>query len=78
MGIDNGLASKYTSFVGVDKKSGKTLTEKPMSTREIKNQVPSGFGMNFGGGFGGGMQRCSGAVQRSGCSSPGKFGSHML
>ena len=55
LGIDNGLASKYTSFVGIDKNTGQTLADKPMSTREIKNQVASGFGMNFGGGFGGGM-----------------------
>ena len=48
--MENGLTSKYTSFVGVDKRTGKPLEDKPMSTREIKNQVPSGFGMTFGGG----------------------------
>ena len=50
LGMENGLASKYTSFVGVDKQTGKALEDKPMSTRDIKNQVPSGFGITFGGG----------------------------
>jgi hypothetical protein len=44
IGLENSLASKYTSFVGIDRKSGKTLEDKPMLTRDIKNQVPSGFG----------------------------------
>ena len=42
------LASKHTSFVGVDDKAGKNDFELAMNTRDIKNQVPSGFG--YGGG----------------------------
>ena len=88
LGVDNDLASKYTSFVGIDTNTGKTLADKPMSTREIKNQVASGFGMNFGGGFGGGMIECSYLCpptiqhfmpqKQSACFSKGKFGSHMI
>ena len=48
LGIENGLASKYTSFVGVAQKTKNVLSDKPMMTREIKNQVPSGFGSPFG------------------------------
>ena len=44
LGIENGIASKHTSFIGVDEKTNKEISEKPMMTREIKNQVPSGFG----------------------------------
>ena len=44
IGLENGLVSKYTSFVGIHSESRKRLQEKPMMTREIKNQVPSGYG----------------------------------
>jgi hypothetical protein len=47
------LASKHTSFVGVDDKAGKDDFELAMNTRDIKNQVPSGFG--YGGRMLGGM-----------------------
>ena len=52
LGIENSLASQYTSFIGIDQSTGKTLNEKPMSTREIKNQLTVGYGsdmMLFGG-----------------------------
>jgi hypothetical protein len=42
-----GIASKYTSFVGVDKKTRKSVLEPAMSTRQIQQEVPRGFG--FGG-----------------------------
>ena len=59
LGLENSLCSQYTSFVGIDNATGDTLTDKPMSTREIKNQVAAGFGgyggsgMVFGGSYGG-------------------------
>ena len=59
LGLENSLTSQYTSFVGIDVTTGETLEEKPMWTREIKNQVASGYGgtgrsayRSFGGGFG--------------------------
>ena len=55
LGLENSLCSQYTSFVGIDDSTGDTLTDKPMSTREIKNQVAAGFGGYGGSGmvFGG-------------------------
>jgi len=49
LGIKYKLASKYTSFVGVDEKQGKI--NEMMVTRHIKNQMPqnSGFGTARGG-----------------------------
>ena len=44
LGIENGLSSKYTSFVGVDEKTKTAINDMAMMTREIKNQVPAGFG----------------------------------
>jgi hypothetical protein len=44
LGIKYRLASKHTSFVGVDDKAAKGDFELAMNTRDIKNQVPSGFG----------------------------------
>ena len=44
IGLEHGLASRYTSFVGIDGNSGKVLDHYPMLTRNIKNQIPSGFG----------------------------------
>merc|ERR1719334_351816 len=44
LGFENGLTSQYTSFIGVDQSTGDTLSETPMSTREIKNQLAHGFG----------------------------------
>ena len=44
IGLENSLVSKYTSFVGIDSKSGKKFEHRPMFTREIKNQIPSGYG----------------------------------
>ena len=44
LGLENSLASQYTSFVGIDDLTGDTLSEEPMWTREIKNQIASGYG----------------------------------
>ncbi len=44
LGIKYRLASKHTSFVGVDDKAAKGDFELAINTRDIKNQVPSGFG----------------------------------
>ena len=44
LGLENNLASQYTSFVGIDEMSGDTLSDIPISTREIKNQLASNFG----------------------------------
>jgi len=44
LGIKYRLASKHTSFVGIDDKAAKGDFELAMNTRDIKNQVPSGFG----------------------------------
>ena len=54
LGLENNLASQYTSFVGIDDMTGDTLSEEPMWTREIKNQIASRYGggvrssMSFG------------------------------
>ena len=46
--MENGLSRKYTSFVGVDENTKDFgINEMPMMTREIKNQVPSGFGCGY-------------------------------
>jgi len=55
LGIKYRLASEHTSFVGVDDKAAKGDFELAMNTRDIKNQVPSGFG--YGMPCGRGMQR---------------------
>ena len=47
LGIVNGLSSSYTSFVGVDEKTKTALDGTPMMTRQIKNQIPHGFGSNY-------------------------------
>eukprot|EP00090_Calanus_glacialis_P038770 TRINITY_DN6757_c0_g1_i1.p1 TRINITY_DN6757_c0_g1~~TRINITY_DN6757_c0_g1_i1.p1 ORF type:complete len:929 (+),score=240.22 TRINITY_DN6757_c0_g1_i1:18-2804(+) len=49
LGLKYKLASKYTSFVGVDEKQGNNGDV--MVTRHIKNQMPqnSAFGSSFGG-----------------------------
>ena len=44
LGLENSLASNYTSFVGIDSKTGDVLCDMPMSRREIRNQIASGFG----------------------------------
>lgn len=44
LGIKYKIASKYTSFVGVDSKTFKE--SEVMITRHIKNQIPSGFGFS--------------------------------
>ncbi len=73
LGIKYRLASKHTSFVGIDDKAAKGDFELAMNTRDIKNQVPSGFGIHgmpmrcmasppmpmLGAARGGGMMLCS-------------------
>ena len=79
IGLENSLASKYTSFVGIDRKSGKTLEDKPMLTRDIKNQVPSGHGgyggfMGMSAGYGNSLpmpQPCFAGSSFSGFSTMG-------
>jgi len=44
LGIKYRLASKHTSFVGVDERSPREFFELAMISREIANQVPVGFG----------------------------------
>jgi len=43
LGIRYKLASKHTSFVGVDEKSPTNRYELEMVTREVANQIPHGF-----------------------------------
>ena len=43
IGLENGLTSQYTSFVGIDHSTGETINDQPTSTREIRNLVGSGF-----------------------------------
>ena len=47
LGIKYGIASKFTSFVGVDKNTRKPLLEPAMQTRHIDQEVPRGFGFQF-------------------------------
>merc|ERR1711879_959309 len=44
LALKYGIASKYTSFVGVDKKTRKSVLEPAMSSRQIQQEVPRGFG----------------------------------
>jgi len=47
LGLRFGLATKYTSFIGVDKQSKKSLFEGAMQSRLIEHEIPH---MMFGGG----------------------------
>ena len=42
--LKHSIASKYTSFVGVDKKTRKSVLEPSMSSRQIHQEVPLGYG----------------------------------
>ena len=42
--LKHSIASKYTSFVGVDKKTRKSILEPAMSSRQIHQEVPLGYG----------------------------------
>jgi hypothetical protein len=44
LALKYGIASKYTSFVGVDKKTRKSVLGQAMSSRQIQQEVPQGFG----------------------------------
>merc|ERR1712038_1593803 len=43
LALKHGIASKYTSFVGVDKKTRKSVLEPAMTSRQIKQEAPFGF-----------------------------------
>ena len=43
IGLENGLTSQYTSFVGIDHSTGETINDQPMSTRKIKSQVATSW-----------------------------------
>jgi len=47
LGLEYGLATRYTSFVGVDKQTKKTLHESAMITHQIDHEVPRGFGIQY-------------------------------
>jgi hypothetical protein len=42
--LKHSIASKYTSFVGVDKKTRKSILEPAMTSRQIHQEVPLGYG----------------------------------
>merc|ERR1712008_2868 len=44
LALRHSIASKYTSFVGVDKKTRKSILEPAMSSRQIHQEVPLGYG----------------------------------
>ena len=44
LGLKYGLQTRYTSFVGVDKETKKTVETTMMVTRQIDQNVPFGFG----------------------------------
>jgi len=44
LALKYGIASKYTSFVGVDKKTRKSVLEPAMRSRQIQQEVPQAFG----------------------------------
>jgi len=46
LALKYGIASKHTSFVGVDKKTRKSFLEPAMITRQIQQEVPHAFGSN--------------------------------
>jgi len=48
LALKYGIASKFTSFIGVDKSTRKPLLEPAMQTRHVSQEVPRGFG-SFGG-----------------------------
>merc|ERR1719245_1725916 len=48
LALKYGIASKLTSFIGVDKNTRKPLLEPAMQTRHVSQEVPRGFG-SFGG-----------------------------
>ena len=48
LALKYGIASKFTSFIGVDKNTRKPLLEPAMQTRHVSQEVPRGFG-SFGG-----------------------------
>ena len=45
LGLENNLTSQYTSFIGIDHTTGDILSDRPISTREIKNKLPLDFGV---------------------------------
>merc|ERR1711963_1215336 len=55
LALKYGIASKYTSFIGVDKKTRKSVLEPAMSSRQIQQEVPRGFGGGYGPMVGAGV-----------------------
>jgi len=47
LALKYGIASKFTSFIGVDKSTRKPLLEPAMQTRHVSQEVPRGFGGGF-------------------------------
>ena len=60
LALKHSIASKYTSFVGVDKKTRKSL-EPAMSTHQIHQEVPLGYGSNDSDSCGSAMSVTNGA-----------------
>ncbi len=44
LALEHAIASQFTSFVGVDKQTRKTVLEPAMTSRQIQQEVPRGFG----------------------------------
>ena len=44
LALKHGIASKYTSFVGIDKKTRKSIFEQSMTCHQIQQETPCGFG----------------------------------
>ena len=67
LGLEYKLASKFTSFIGVDT-VGSEKSYAPMESRGVANQVPLGFGAGRGGG----------AMMRSGFCASASVGVSVL
>merc|ERR1711988_1280529 len=65
LGLEYGLATRYTSFVGVDKQTKKTLHESAMITHQIDHEVPRGFGIQYLSGPQFPRARMAGCSQKS-------------
>merc|ERR1711860_445401 len=58
LALKYGIASKFTSFIGVDKSTRKPLLEPAMQTRHVSQEVPRGFGGGFAFGSAPRMAMC--------------------
>ena len=79
------MASKFTSFVGVDKKTRKSVFDSAMVTREVRQEIPVDYGCslfdddsdvdeeeNIKGGAGNMMGAMGGALKGGFASDPCK------